>query len=56
MAEDEIVSLHHQLNANEFEQTPGPSGGKKSLMYSSPWGCTESDMSWQLNNINKNSK
>ena len=56
ITEDEMVGWHYRLNGHEFEQTPGASGGQKSLMYYSPWGCKESDMSWQLNNSNKNSK
>ena len=38
MTEDEIVVWHHQLNGNEFEQTPGDSEGKGSLVCYSPWG------------------
>ena len=34
MAEDEMVRWHHQLNGHEFEQTPGDSGGQRSLMCS----------------------
>ena len=30
-AEDEMVRQHHQLNGGEFEQTPGDSGGQRSL-------------------------
>ena len=36
-----MVSGHHQLDGHEFEQAPG---GQGSLVCSSPWGCTESDM------------
>ena len=43
-AEDEMARLHHQLNGHEFEQTLGDSGGQKSLVCCSPWGCKESDM------------
>ena len=43
VAEDEMVRWHHQLNRREFEQTPGDNGGQ-SLVYYSPWGCKESDM------------
>ena len=38
MTEDEIVGWHHQLNGHEFEQTPGDSEGKGSLVCYSPWG------------------
>ena len=30
-AEDKIVKWHHWLNGHEFEQTPGDSGGQRSL-------------------------
>ena len=53
MAEDEIVRLHHLLNGHEFEQTLGDSEGQRSLECCSPWGCRESDMTWQLNNNSK---
>ena len=43
-AEDEMVRQHHQLNAYEFEQLPGDSGGQRSLACCSPWGHKESDM------------
>ena len=29
--EDKMVGWHHQLNGHEFEQTPGDSGGQRSL-------------------------
>ena len=29
---DEMVGWHHQLNGQEFEQTPGDSEGQRSLM------------------------
>ena len=41
--EDEIVGWHHQLNGPEFEQTPGDSGGQRSLVCCSPWGHKELD-------------
>ena len=31
MIEDEMVGWHHWLNGHEFEQTPGESGGQRSL-------------------------
>ena len=37
-AEQEAVSWHHQLNGQESEQTPGDSGGQRSLACCSPWG------------------
>ena len=43
MAEDEMVEWHHQLNGHESEQTPGDSGGQRSLVCWSPWGRKESN-------------
>ena len=34
----------HQLNGQEFEQTPGDSEGQGSLVSCSPWDCKEWDM------------
>ena len=45
-----MIRQHHQLNGREFEQTPGGSGGQRSLAYCNPWGCKELDMTQQLNN------
>ena len=42
--EDEMVGWYHLLNGHEFEQTPGVGEGQGSLVYCSPWGCKESDM------------
>ena len=42
--EDEMVGCHQRLNGHEFEQTPGDSEGKESLVCCSPWGYKESDM------------
>ena len=42
--EDEMVGWHHQLNALEFEQTPGDSEGQGSLPCCSPWGRKDLDM------------
>ena len=44
MTEDEMVGMHHQLNGHAFEQTLGDSGGQRSLVCCSPWGCKELDM------------
>ena len=46
-----MVGWHHKLNGHESEQTPGDSEGQGSLVCRSPWGCKESDMIEQLNNI-----
>ena len=43
--EDEMVGWHHQLNEQEFEQTPGDSEGQ---------GHKESDLAEQLKNSNNN--
>ena len=37
MTEDEIVRQHHQLNGHEFQQTPGDTGGLRSLACWSSW-------------------
>ena len=50
MTEDEMVGWHHQLNGQEFEQTPGDGEGQGSLACCTPWGCKESDTIEQLNN------
>ena len=39
----------HRLDGHEFEQALGVGDGQESLMYCSPWGCKESDMTEQLN-------
>ena len=39
MTEDEMVGWHHRLSGHEFEQTPGDSGGLRSLACRGPWGC-----------------
>ena len=44
MAENESVGWHHQLNAHDFEQTPGNSEGQGSLVCYSPWGHKELGM------------
>ena len=50
MTEDEMVGWHHQLNGHEFKQILGDSEGQGSLACHSPWGCKESNMTYQLNN------
>ena len=39
MTNDEMVGWHHQHNGHEFEQTPGDSEGRGSLVCCSLWGC-----------------
>ena len=46
MTEVEIIGCHHQLHGPESEQTPRDSEGQGSLAGCSPWGCTESDMTY----------
>ena len=41
MTEDERVGWHHLLNRHEFEQTPGDSGGQRSLAWSPAHGFTK---------------
>ena len=47
--EDEMVGWHHWLDGHEFEQTLGVSDGQGCLVYCSPWGCKELDMTEWLN-------
>ena len=49
MEEDEMVGWHHRLNEHEFEKAPGVGNGQGGLVYCSPWGRKESDMTEQLN-------
>ena len=50
--EDEMVGWDYWLNGHEFEQTQGDNEEQGILAYCSSWGCTGSDMTWQLNNNN----
>ena len=36
--EDEMIGWHHQLNGQEFEQTPADGEGQGRLACCSPWG------------------
>ena len=47
-----MVTQHHQLNGLEFEETLGDSEGQGSLVFCSPWGRKELDMTQRLNNNN----
>ena len=49
MTEVEMVGWHHQLDAREFEQTPGVGDGQGGLACFSPWGRKELDMTERLN-------
>ena len=44
----------HQLNGQEFDQTPGDNEGQRLLVYCSPWGHKESDVTRQLNDTTNN--
>ena len=44
MTEDEMVGWHHQLNGQGFGWTLGVGDGQGGLVYCSPWGRKESDM------------
>ena len=48
-----MVGWQHQINALEFEPTPGDSEGQRSLACCSPWGHKETDTTEQLNNNKK---
>ena len=49
MTEDEMVGWHHTLDKNKLEQALEVGAGQGSLVYCSPWGCKESDMTERLN-------
>ena len=50
MTEDEMVGWYHQLDGQEFDQTPRVGDGQGNLQVCcSPWGCKESDRTEQLN-------
>ena len=48
--EDEMVRYLYQFNGHDFEKTLGDSGGQRSLVCCSLWGCKELDMTQELNN------
>ena len=52
--EDKTVGWHHRLNVHEFEQTPGGSGGQRSLTCCNPWCQNRVRHDWWLNNNNNN--
>ena len=43
MTEDEMVGWHHQLDAHEFESTPGVGDEQGGLVSCSSWGHKELD-------------
>ena len=50
VTEEEMFRWHHQLNEQEFEQTPRDSEGQGILVHCSPCGHKESDTIEWLNN------
>ena len=44
MTEDEMVGWYHRLNGHEFGQALGDGEGQGSLVWCSPRGSKESDM------------
>ena len=44
MTEDVMVGWYHQFSGHEFEQALGVGNGQGSLVYCSPWGCKQLDM------------
>ena len=53
--QDETVGWQHQFNGHELGQTLGDGKGQGSLVCCSPWGCEESDLTWQQKQKNNNS-
>ena len=49
VTEDKMVGWHHQLNGSKPQQVSCVGKGQGSLACCSPQGCTESDMTEQLN-------
>ena len=49
--EDDLVRRHHRLNGHEFEQTPGNSGGQRSLTRYSPGGSQRVRLDLAANNV-----
>ena len=47
--EEEMVGWHHRLDGPGFEQAMGVGDGQRNLVWCSPWGCKESDMTERLN-------
>jgi len=44
-----MVEWHHRLKGHEIESTLGVGDGHGGLVFCSPWGHKESDMTEQLN-------
>ena len=47
--ENKMVGRHHRLSGHEFEQALEVGDGQGNLVYCSPWGRKESDMTEGLN-------
>ena len=47
--ENKMVGWHHQLDEHEFKQAPEDGDGQGSLVWCSPWGPKESDVTEWLN-------
>ena len=45
-----MLGRHHRFNGHELGQTLGDTEGQGSLVWGSPGGHKESDMTWRLNN------
>ena len=50
ITEDEMVGWHHRLDGRELGPNLGDGEEQGSLGCCRPWGCEESDATWQLNN------
>ena len=48
MTEDEMIGWHHQLNGDDFEQTPGVGDGQEGLECCSLWDHKKSEMTERL--------
>ena len=46
-----MTGQYYQCNGHNLRQTLGDGEGQRGLECYSPWGCKESDMTEQLNNI-----
>ena len=44
-----MVGWHYRLDGHEFEQAPVFGDGQGHLIYCSPWGCTDLDITEGLN-------
>ena len=42
--QDEMIGCHHQFDGHELEQAPGVGVGQGGMVFCSPWGHKELDM------------